>query len=63
VTADPREREMWHFDALSRDEQRAAIQRLALDGMSDYGIAAATRLSVEAVRQILGEQKATGASD
>jgi len=54
---------MWHFDALSRDEQRAAIQRLALDGMSDYGIAAATRLSVEAVRQILGEQKATGASD
>ena len=49
---------MRHFMRLSRDEQRAAIHRLATSGMSDYGIAAATALSVEMVRTILGEQKA-----
>ncbi len=52
--ADPRA----HFYALSRDEQRDAIKRLALDGMSDYGIASATKLSVEMVRTILGERPA-----
>jgi hypothetical protein len=48
-------REMFYFAMLSRDEQHAAIHRLAESGMSDYGIAAATRLSVEMVRAILGE--------
>jgi hypothetical protein len=43
----------WH--GLSRDEQRAAIKKLAADGMSDYGIAHATRLAVEQVRAILAE--------
>jgi hypothetical protein len=43
---------------LSRDEQRAAIHRLAAGGMSDYTIASATMLSVEQIRVILGEQKA-----
>ena len=36
-------------------EQRAAIKRLAAEGMSDYGIASATKLSVEQVRLILAE--------
>lgn len=58
MSADNPEREMRHFDLLSRDEQRAAIQRLATSGMSDYSIASATKLSVEMVRAILGEQKA-----
>lgn len=46
---------MIYFALLSRDEQHAAIHRLAASGMGDYGIAAATRLSVEMVRTILGE--------
>lgn len=57
-----RAREMRHFLLLSRDEQRSAIQRLARSGMTDYGIAAATALSVEMIRTILGEQKATEAA-
>lgn len=48
-------REMHYFAMLNRDEQHAAIHRLTASGMSDYGIAAATRLSVEMVRTILGE--------
>jgi 2-iminoacetate synthase ThiH len=51
-------REMHYFAMLSREEQREAIRRLANSGMSDYTIAAATKLSVEMVRIILGEQKA-----
>jgi hypothetical protein len=58
MSAHPREREMRHFELLDRDEQRAAIQRLAISGMSDHAIAAATMLSVEMVRAILGETKA-----
>jgi len=46
-------REMHHFTTLSREEQHAAIHRLATSGMTDYGVAAATRLSVEMVRAIL----------
>lgn len=56
-----RAREMHHFTLLSRDDQRAAIQRLARSGMTDYGIAAATALSVEMIRAILGDQKASAA--
>ena len=44
------------FDALTRDEQKQAIFDLADEGFGDYGIAAATKLSVEQVRQILAER-------
>jgi DNA-binding NarL/FixJ family response regulator len=52
----PAEQRMYHFQMLSRDEQRSAIQRLATSGMSDHTIAAATGLSVEMIRTILGER-------
>ena len=45
---------MWHFQALSHTDQIAAIKQLAHQGMSPYAIAAATRLSVEEVKRILG---------
>ena len=48
-------RELLHFLLLSPTEQTNAIRRLHLSGMSDFGIAAATRLSVEASRKILAE--------
>jgi hypothetical protein len=54
-----RERELRHFLLLDRHEQRTAIQRLASGGISDYVIAAATMLSVEQVRIILGDSKST----
>jgi len=41
----------------SREEMRAAIHEMRSRGMTDYGIAAATRLSVEIVRQMLGEAR------
>lgn len=44
--------ELQHFVALSADEQAAAILQLAAQGWSDYGIAGATRLSIEAIRAI-----------
>jgi hypothetical protein len=49
-----RERELKHFLLLDRDAQESAIRRLAASGMRDYTIAAATGLSVEQVRRILG---------
>ena len=51
--------EMFNFAALSHAEQCAAIERLADQGLSDYGIAAASRLSVEQVRSILAQRGAT----
>jgi hypothetical protein len=53
---------MHYFALLTRDEQRAAIVRLAASGASEYTIAAASRLSVEMVRVILGEQRAADAA-
>jgi len=50
------DRHMHYFALLSESEQREAIKRLAASGMVDTGIAAATRLSVEQIRQILGVQ-------
>jgi hypothetical protein len=41
------------FDALTVEERAAAIRRMATEGYSDHGIAAATKCSVEQVRQIL----------
>jgi hypothetical protein len=46
---------MNHFLLLTNEEQRGAIRRLSKSGFSDYGIAAASGLSVEMIRQILGE--------
>ena len=43
--------------ALAEAEQHAAIKRLANSGMADTSIAAATMLSVEQVRIILGHSK------
>lgn len=57
MSTHPREREMRHFELLDHEEQRSAIQRLSVAGMGDYAIAAATMLSVEQIRKILGEQK------
>ena len=45
---------MLHFALLTEEEQHAAIKRLAASGMADTSIAAATLLSVEQVRVILG---------
>lgn len=45
-----------HFHALDREEQAAAIRRMAADGVTDYGISHATGLAVEQVRRILAEQ-------
>lgn len=50
------ESRMHYFQLLSHDDQRAAIHKLANSGMSDYTIAAATKLSVEMIRAILGER-------
>ena len=54
-------RELMHFALLVREQQRNAILRLAGSGMSDYTIAAATRLSVEMVRAIIGERQTVAA--
>lgn len=45
--------EMLHFEVLTREEQENAIRSLADDGMSEYQLAAATRLSVEMIRRVL----------
>ena len=52
-------RELQHFLLLDRDQQREAVCRLASSGMSDYSVAAATKLSVEMIRTILGERTVT----
>jgi hypothetical protein len=54
-------RELDYFLMLSRDDQCGAIRRMAAGGLSDYTIASATRLSVEQVRQIIGN-RASGIS-
>lgn len=41
----------------SPDEMREAVNNMASNGYGDYIIAAATRLSVEVVRQMLGEHR------
>lgn len=50
---------MHHFLALDWDQQQGAILRLAASGYTADGIASATRLSVEQVRQILGASAPT----
>lgn len=56
MTADKRAGNMTYFLMLTHAEQRFAIQRMAASGMSDHTIAAATMLSVEMIRAILGER-------
>jgi hypothetical protein len=48
-----------HFDALTADERHAAIRRLADEGLGDYAIASACRVSVEYVRGVIGERNLT----
>ena len=45
---------MRNFVALGHADQIVAIKHLAHQGMSPYAIAAATRLSVEEVKRIMG---------
>jgi hypothetical protein len=52
------ERRMYHFQLLSPDEQRSAILQLTTSGMSAHTLAAATGLSVEMIRTILGQPAA-----
>lgn len=55
-------RELIHFLMLPHEQQVEAIYRLHRLGWSDDTISRATRLSVEQVRQLIGEQKATDAA-
>lgn len=52
---------MLQWNLLTEAEKRAAILRLADQGMCEALIAAATQLSVEVVRQIIGERKKSAA--
>jgi hypothetical protein len=47
---------MGYFMMLTEEEQHAAIKRLAASGMAATSIAAATMLSAEQVRVILGQR-------
>jgi hypothetical protein len=42
-----------YFHVLTREQQADAIRKLAADGMSELALAAATRYSVEMIREIL----------
>ena len=44
---------MAHFQALDCEQQMQAIGRLAVTGMTAYGISHATGLAVEQVRRVL----------
>lgn len=52
----PPGRELLYWLLLSPDEQSAAIHRLRAAGMSEYGIARATQLSVEMVQRVLASE-------
>lgn len=60
MTVDTHAKRMLWFATLSHAERREAIQRLSGDGMSDHDISAATKLSVEQIRQILGQRSQCG---
>ena len=49
---------MQHFNALSHDDQLAAIRSLAHEGQSEHAIARATGLSVEMIRSLLRQTSA-----
>lgn len=48
--------ELQHFVTLDPDQKVQAMRRLRLTGMSDHGIAAATRMAVEQVQGLLRER-------
>jgi hypothetical protein len=50
----PDERRMHYFELLTLDERIATIQRLASSGMTVHTIAAATGITVEQIRLIVG---------
>lgn len=56
--ADPDRARNHYFDSLSRAEQEGAIRRMRRDGYSELAIAAATRLSIEMINQILAKPAA-----
>jgi hypothetical protein len=45
--------ELLHFTLLSLEDQANAIRQLSAEGLSDFTIATATKLSVEMIRGIL----------
>jgi hypothetical protein len=47
---------MQNFESLDRQQQAQAIKNMAASGVGDHGIASATKLSVEAVRRVIGEK-------
>ena len=49
---------MHYFALLTRDEQAEAIIRMAAQRMSESTISAATQLSIEQIRQVLGQRRA-----
>lgn len=42
------------FESLTREQQAIVIRRMIADGVPEYTVAAATRLSIEMVRRIIG---------
>lgn len=46
-----------YFHLLTADEQRATVRRLAVSGVPDHVIAAATSLSVALIRRIISENR------
>ena len=57
LPAQHREREFAYFAMLDSEQQQLAIGRMARQGMGDYVIASATRLSVEFVRTVIGPRR------
>lgn len=58
MTSIPADKSIQYFHELTRSQQAAVIRRMASDGWSDHGIACATRLSVQFVRQVIAERSA-----
>ena len=64
LLADCTDSRLRSFVTMNREQQAAAIRRMASEGRSDHTIATATRLSVEQIRRILAEPRpATSESD
>jgi len=49
-------RELAYFLLMTPEEQEEAIRRLAASGMSDHGIASATRWNVGQIRHVIGKR-------
>lgn len=53
---------MRHFATLDQTQQKQAVTRLAVLGMSDHGIAHATQLSVEFIRLVLADSESANSA-